>query len=417
MSSLLLEQKPYKTLLSIAHNQSQSLQTCTGQCRARLAPSPPGLKHLNLARLVSLARLEEKPKLEPRASACLTPPSTSPPFATSRPCLAFHAERSNSFIKLPLSTPHRGFRHCKKRWSLAEKNQKSSKGAADEPGEGLPACGGEMFWRGAPAFTETPGSWQFQRRDGTESEAGRTSLESPADQAGRGMERSRHPWTTRALLCPKEGDPDFDPRENGERGDRTPERAGADCHWLPPPSAATMAGHSLPSMTSAAVVDPASPVLRLRCPDRRHPQRLGAEGGSAEKTARAPPPTIPRPESGKAVTWRAGWTGIRPRGGRWGGRGWPPAQGDLGNLEDLFRTGWQLFAAHAQRTQTPDHSAAPHPPFERMVGSGESARTEPAGSPYARARAVSRDHWGPTLSGSRELRNSLEMPGTFLLWD
>lgn len=68
------------------------------------------------------------------------------------------------------------------------------------------------------------------------------------------------------------------------------------------------------------------------------------------------------------------------------------------------------------RPQTPDHSAAPRLPVEGMGGSGEGARTATAGSPCARARAPSRDRWGPALSESRELPNSLKVPGTFLLW-
>lgn len=131
------------------------------------------------------------------------------------------------------------------------------------------------------------------------------------------MERSRHPWTNRALLCPKERDLHSSPQENGERGDRTPERAGADCHWLPPSSAATMAGHSLPDMTAAAAGDRASADRRLRCPGRRHPQRPGAERGSAEKTALAPSPTIPivRTREKRLPGARVG-TEIRPQGGR-----------------------------------------------------------------------------------------------------
>jgi len=232
------------------------------------------------------------------------------------------------------------------------------------------------------------------------------------------MERSRHPWTTRALLCPKERDPDFGPRENGERGDRTPERAGADCHWFPLPSAATMAGRSLPSMTAAAVGHQASPAPRLRCPGRRHPQRLGAEGDSAEKTARAPPPPSLSPGLRKSGYLARGWA-----------PGYHPEEEDEEEEGGLRPTEiweiWKICSALGDscslrtRTgpQTPDHSAAPHPPVEGMGGSGEGARTAPAGSPCAGARALSRDHWGPALSGSRELPNSLKMPGTFLLWD
>ena len=123
-------------------------------------------------------------------------------------------------IKHPLSTPHRGERHCRKKWPHAGKTKRIATAAKDGPERGA----GYLRWGGLersphphPAGHESPREEMAPR-----GAPGPASAESTADRAGRGKVRSRHPRTTRALLCSKERDPDSGPRENGEPGDRTP---------------------------------------------------------------------------------------------------------------------------------------------------------------------------------------------------
>lgn len=138
---------------------------------------------------------------------------------------------------------------------------------------------------------------------------------------------------------PQGARPRLQPPGERQARHRTPVRAGAGCHWLPSPSPATMAGRSLPSVTVTAAADRASQVRRLHSPGHRQPLLPRAEGGRARRPP-GPSPYHPRPRDfGKAVTWRAGGARTRPRGGKGEGRRWPPAQRDLGNLGDLFRTG------------------------------------------------------------------------------
>ncbi|XP_008575659.1 PREDICTED: putative uncharacterized protein ENSP00000383309 [Galeopterus variegatus] len=198
---------------------------------------------------------------------------------------------------------------------------------------------------------------------------GPASLESAEDPAGSRKEGSRRPQTTRALPCLKERDPNSGSSENGKRGDRTPVRAGAHHHWLPPPSPATMAGRSLPSMT---VADGASLPRRLRCP-----ARTGAVPG------RPAEPLPPRPPFPRTPEKRLpGACSLRTRTGR-------------------------------RRPVTPPLLTLPSRGW--VGGSGEGARTAQAGSACASARAPSRDRWDPALGESRELANGLKVPGTFLL--
>ena len=178
-----------------------------------------------------------------------------------------------------------------------------------------------------------------------------------------------------------------------------------------------MAGRSLASVTVAAAADLASLARRLRSAERRHPLLPRAERGSAGKTARAPPPTVPIPRTPEK----------RLPGARAGRGHDPEEEGEKANgglrpreIREIWETCSALGDSCSLRTRTrpqsPDDSAATHPPVEGQGDSGKGARTAPAGSPCARARAPSRDRWGPALSGSRELPNSLKVPGTFLLW-
>ena len=167
----------------------------------------------------------------------------------------------------------------------------------------LPTVG----WSGEEPSPSRRGSRQSQGRNGPEGRArpGLPGVRRRPGWKGKGKE-SAFP-NHRALLCSTERDPDSGPRENGEPGDRTPARAGAGCHWLPLPSPATMAGHSLARVTATASADRASPARRLRSARRRHPLLPRAERDSTGKTARAPPPTGPIPRTPeKRFTWRAG---------------------------------------------------------------------------------------------------------------
>lgn len=71
-------------------------------------------------------------------------------------------------------------------------------------------------------------------------------------------------------------------------------RAGTGCHYLPLPSAATMAGRSLPSVTVTAAALQESPIRRLGSIGRRHPS-CPTRRGQCREDCPGPSPHRPHP--------------------------------------------------------------------------------------------------------------------------
>lgn len=105
-----------------------------GAAPGETGSSAPG-KHPNRALLVSLAEPGGKPQARAR-SPSLSDSLLHIPTPRHVLCPAFHATRSNSSIKHPLSTPHRGFRHCRKKWPHAGKTKRTATRTEDEPRRG-----------------------------------------------------------------------------------------------------------------------------------------------------------------------------------------------------------------------------------------------------------------------------------------
>lgn len=117
-----------KPLPEIALNRSQPVQTCTVQL-GEIGPSSPG-KHPNRVLPVSLA--EPRGKTQARARSPSLPGSLLH-LATPRHVPGIPRDPSQLiFIKHPLSTPHRGVGHCRKRWLHAGKTKRTATGTENE---------------------------------------------------------------------------------------------------------------------------------------------------------------------------------------------------------------------------------------------------------------------------------------------
>ena len=218
------------------------------------------------------------------------------------------------FIKHPLSTPHHGKKHCRKKWPHSGKTKRTATGAKDEP------------WRGAGCLRRgglerSPHPHVAGRSSPREEMAprgapGPASPESASDRAGREKVRSRHCRTTARSSAPRNATPTPVPGRMASAA--TEPREGRIGLSLAPASQPCDHGRPLSlSVTATASADRASPARRLRSARRRHPLLPRAERDSAGKTARAPPPTgpIPRAPEKRLPGAREG-ARTRPRGGR-----------------------------------------------------------------------------------------------------
>lgn len=274
----------------------------------------------------------------------------------------------------------------------AGETKRTTTGTEKTPERGwLPAtgCSGEQ-----PSSSPRGGNNSPSEEMAPRGAAGPASPSPPQTQLEgerKGVASLDHP---RAPL-PQGARPRLQPPGERQARHRTPGRAGAGCHWLPSPSPATMAGRSLPSMTVTAAADRASQVRRLHSPGHRQPLLPRAEGAEPEDRP-GPPPITPVPGLRKSGYLARGWgenTAQRRKRRKKTVASGPERFGKFGRLVPHWVTAARCARAPGSRRRS---LTAPHPPVERMRGSGEGACTARAGSPRARARVPSRDRWGPS---------------------
>lgn len=273
------------------------------QLKGRLAPSSPG-KHPNRAPLVSLAEPRGKPQA--RAGSPSLPGSfLHSPIPRHVPCLAFHATRSDSYL---LST------HCLHRITARStagrngphsgKTKRTATGAKDEPRRGVSCLrrGGlersphpHVAGRGSPREEMAP-----------RGAPGPASPESASDRAGREKVRSRHCRTTARSSAPRNATPTPVPGRMASAGTEPPR--GPD--WAVTgsrfpalrPWPATLFQRDSHGARGPSVSGPASPLCQTPAPP-------AAPRGTGQCREDRPGPSPHRPhppDSGKAVTWRAG---------------------------------------------------------------------------------------------------------------
>lgn len=335
LPSLLPEAEPDKPLPAIAHKERSRCRRARCSSRADCLRAHPESIRIE-PRGFHRRSPEPKPKLELRAPSLPGPAPSSTPSPVPR--LAWHATRSNSYV-VSTRCLHRTVDSGTAETAPSRKNQKDSTAGAEEVPQSQARCLRPPLRGGAPSSP--------RGGDSPREEMAPRGAAGPASLLPRVRRGPRWPGNRKELASlghprappPRGARPRLRPPAQHPAPPRTPDRAGAGCHRLPPPSPATTAERSRPSLTVPAAADRASQVRRLHSPGRRQPPLPRAEGGSAGKVARALP-CRPHPrDSGKAVTWRAGGVRTRPGGGTGEGRRWPPAQRDLGNSGDLFRTG------------------------------------------------------------------------------
>lgn len=297
------------------------------QLRGRLAPSSPG-KQPNRVLLVSLAELKGKTQTQARSPSL---PGSLLHIPTPRhvPCLAFHATRSNSYL---LST------HCLHcivasgtEMASCRKNRKDRHGDRGSiPDRGwLPAtgCYGEEP-PPSPHSGDSPGEDMAPR--GAAGPGSPSPPETWLEGKGKESESLDHPRAPLRLGARPRLRPPGEPRARAPNPDE-----GRNGLSLPPASLRCDHGRPLTPQRDShggritRVSDPASRLHRTPAP-----QLPNAKGAMPGRLPGPFPPPSPSPSSGKAVTWLAGEARTRPRGGKGDGRRWPPAGGDLGNLED-----------------------------------------------------------------------------------
>lgn len=174
-----------------------------------------------------------------------------------------------------------------------------------------------------------------------------------------------------------------------------------------------MAGRSPPSMTVTGAAERASRVPRLRFLRRGHPRCPARSGALPGRPPGPLPPQPPSPGLRKSGYLARGWgedTTLR----RKTGASDPGRFGKFGRLVPHWGDSCSV------RTRTRPRTLIP-PPLLTLPSRGweaaAKARAQRQQALPARGRARRHVTAGdPALSGSRELPNSLKVPGTFLLW-
>lgn len=246
---------------------------------------------------------EENPKLEPGAPAYLALSSHSHPAPRAMPSIPRDPIRL-IFIKHPLSTPHHGKKHCRKKWPHSGKTKRTAAGTKDEPRRGV-SC----LRRGGLERSPHP---HVAGRDSPREEMaprgapGPASPDSASDRAGREKVRSRHCRTTARSSAPRSATPTPVPGRMASAGTEPPR--GPD--WAVTgsrfpalrPWPATLSQRDSHSVRGPSVSGPASPLCQTPAPP-------AAPRGTGQCREDRPGPSPHRPhppDSGKAVTWRAG---------------------------------------------------------------------------------------------------------------
>lgn len=124
------------------------------------------------------------------------------------------------FIKHPLSTPHHGKKHCRRKWPHTGKTKRTDTGAKDEPRRGV-SC---LRWGGLERSLHPHVAGRDSPREemAPRGAPGPASPESAADRAGRGKVRSRHFRTTARSSAPPSATPTPVPGRTASPGTEPP---------------------------------------------------------------------------------------------------------------------------------------------------------------------------------------------------